>query len=272
MCDLAVNSEFVVDSDYDDSVILGGINTIKTSFCNMIFPEYGTDVVVKFESPTLGEIELERQPDSTYQANLMVPEKPENFPCINGSLKAFKNTAVIGEAPVFFYTSLNQIITRAYKKEGSKIWFEINVSRALISGDHPVSTSYVFADIYKENVHLKTLQLKRDHFTNHSSFTLDHEIESAGAYTYNFTMFDEFYPDGCNLITEQHIFSPPDLLSLEMNGLVLATIGLASSTAIVGSTTTVGNKIKKRRNRKIIEPQQKSSARETIEELEEVFF
>jgi len=270
MCDLAVNSEFVVDSDYEDSIVLGGVNTITTSFCNMIFPEYGTDIVIKFESPTLGAIELERQSNTTYQVNLMVPEEPENFPCINGSLKAYKNTAMIGEAPVFFQTTLNQIVTPSYKKEGNKIWYEINITRTLISGNQPVSSSYVFVALSKENAYIDTIQLKRKHFANHSSFTLDHEIDSAGAYTYNFSMVDEFYPSGCCLFTAQHIFSPPDLLSLEMNGLVLATIGLVASATLVGVSVNVGNRVKRRRSRKIIEPEQKSSAREIIEDIEEV--
>lgn len=269
MCDLAVNSEFVVDSEYDDSIILGAVNTITTSFCNMIFPEYGTDIVVKFESPTLGAIELDRQSNTTYQVNLMVPEEPENFPSINGSLKAYKNTAMIGEAPVFFHTTLNQIVTPSYKKEGNKIWYGINITRALISGNHPVSNSCVFVALSKENTYVDTIQLKRKHFANHSSFTLDHEITSAGAYSYNFSIVDEYYTDGCCLFMAQHIFSPPDFLPFELNGLVLATIGLACSTTVVGVSVNVGNRVKRRRSRKIIEPEQKSSARQIIEEIEE---
>jgi len=272
ICDLAVNSEFVVDSEYQDSIILGDVNTITTSFCNMIFPQYGTDVVVKFESPTLGAIELDRQSNTTYQINLMVPEEPENFPYINGSLKAYKNTAVLGEAPVFFQTSLNQIVKQSYQKKGNKIWFEINITRALISGDHPVSSSYVFADLFKENVYIETLQLHRKHFANHSTFTLDHEIDSAGTYKYNFSIVDEFYVDGCCLFTAKHIFSPPDLIPFEMNGFILATIGLASSATVVGVSVNVGNRVKRRRGRKIIEPEQKSSAPEIIDNVKKVSF
>jgi hypothetical protein len=269
ICDLAVNSEFVVDSEYEESIVLGDINTITTSFCNMIFPEYGTDIVVKFESPTLGAIELDRQSNTTYQANVMVPEEPENFPSINGSLKAYKNMAVIGEAPVFFHTSLNQIVAHSYKKEGNKISYEINITRALTSGDRPVSNSYVFANVFKENIFVETLQLHRKHFANHSTFTLEHEIDKVGAYTYNFSIVDEFYTGGCCLFTAKHIFAPPDLLSLEMNGFVLATIGLAGSATVVGVTVNVGNRVKRRRSRKIIEPEQKTSAREIIEGIEE---
>ena len=271
VCDLAVNSEFVVGSEYEDTIVLGGVNTITTSFCNMIFPEYGTDIVVKFESPTLGAIQLNRQSNTTYQANIMIPEEPENFPYINGSLKAYKNTAVIGEAPVFFHTSLNQIVTHSHKKEGNKIGFEINITRALVSGDLPASNSYVFAELYKENNYIDTLQLSRKHLENHSTFTLTHEIDSSGTYTYNFTIVDQFYPDGCCLFAAQHVFSPPDLLSIK-NGFVIAIIGLASSTTVVGVTTTVGNRVKKRRSRKIIEPEQKGSAREVIEDLKKVSF
>jgi len=272
MCDLAVNSEFVVDSEYEDSIILGSVNTITTSFCNMIFPEYGTDVVVKFESPTLGAIELDRQSNTTYQINLMVPEEPENFPYINGSLKAYKNTAEIGQAPVFFHTSLNQIITHSYKKESNKIWFEINITRVLASGNQPVSRSQVRAAFYKENVYIEILKLTRKDFANHSKFTLDHEITKAGTYAYNFSIVDEFYTNGCCLFTAQYIFSPPDLLSLEMNGLVLATIGLAGSVTVVGVTVNVGNRVKKRRSSKIIQSEQTTSAREIIEDVDKALY
>jgi hypothetical protein len=38
----------------------------------------------------------------------------------------------------------------------------------------------------------------------------------------------------------------------------------------VGITVNVGNKVKRRRSKRIIEPEQKNSAREIIEDLEEV--
>ena len=268
VCDLAVNSEFVVNSEYEDSILLGGVNTITASFYNMIFPEYGTDVVVKFESPTLGAFELDRQLNTTYQINLMVPEEPENFPHINGSLKVYKNTAVIGEAPLFFSTRINHIVDHSYKEEGNKIRFEINVTRALISGNQPVSSSQVRVALFKENAYVKTLTLSREDFANHSKFTLYHEIGSPGTYTYNFSLFDAFYANGCCLFTIQRVFSPPELISLEWNGLVLGIIGLASSATVVGVTVNVGNRVKRRRSRKIIQPEQKTSAREIIEEVD----
>jgi hypothetical protein len=49
-------------------------------------------------------------------------------------------------------------------------------------------------------------------------------------------------------------------------------IGLASSVTVVGVTVNVGNRVKKRRSRKIIEPEQKSSAREIIKEVKKVSF
>jgi hypothetical protein len=127
----------------------------------------------------------------------------------------------------------------------------------------------VFADIFKDSVYIDTLQLHRKHFTNHSTFTLEHEIDNIGAYTYNFSIVDEYYTAGCCLFTAKHIFTPPDLFPLEWNGLYLAIIGLASSATVVGATVNIGNRIKRRRSRKIIEPEQTTSAREIIEDLEE---
>ena len=273
VCDLAVNSKFVVESEYEESIVLGDINTITTSFCNMIFPEYGTDIIVKFESPTLGAIELDRQSNTTYQANVMIPEEPENFPYINGSINAYKNTALMGKAPVFFHTSLNQIVTDSYQRVGNKIWFELNVSRALVSGNHPVPRSEVSVTIFKENVYLETVKLKRTNFANITQFKLNYEIESAGKYTFNFTIVDEFYPNGCCLLTTQRNISPPDLLpELTKSGFFVGLIGLGSSLTIVGVTVNVGNRVKKRRNRKIIQPQQKDTAREVIENAKKVSF
>jgi hypothetical protein len=128
-----MNSEFEINYNYEDSILLGDINTITASFYNMIYPEYGSDTTVKFESATLGVMELDRQFNTTFQINLMVPEEPENFPYVNGSLKVYKNTKMIGEAPVFFYTNINHVINDSYKKDGNKIkctqmYFEIMFS------------------------------------------------------------------------------------------------------------------------------------------------
>jgi len=57
-----------------------------------------------------------------------------------------------------------------------------------------------------------------------------------------------------------------------MNGLVLGIIGIASSATVVGVTVNVGNRVKRRRSRKIIEPEQKSSAPEIIDNVKKVSF
>ena len=272
VCDLAMNSEFEVNCDYEDSILLGDINTITTSFYNMIYADFGSDITVKFESPTLGTFELDRQFNTTFQINLMVPEEPENFPHINGSLKIYKNSKVIGETPVFFYTNINYVINNSYKKDNNKIRLEVNISRAFYSGYQPVASSQVQADVFRNNIYIETLNFSKYDFADYSKFTLYNEINGSGTYTYNASLFDEFYPSGCCLFTIQHIVSPPPPPPPEINGPILAIIGLVGSITVVGVTANVGNRVKKRRSKKIIEPEQKSSAREIIEDVEKALY
>ncbi len=282
VCDLAMNSDFEVNCYYEDSILLGDINTITTSFYNMIYPDYGSDITVKFESPTLGVLELDRQFNTTFQINLMVPEEPENFPHINGSLKVYKNTKMIGETPVFFYTNINHVVNNSYKKDGNKIRFDVNISRELNSGYQPVASSQVHADVFRNNVYIETINFSKIDFADYSKFTSYHEFNGSGTYTYNASLFDEFYPEGCCLFTIQQIVSPPlppppppptpPLPPPEKNGPILAIIGLIGSVTIVGATVNVGNRIKKRISKRGIQPEQKSSVREISEDVEKVSF
>ena len=224
-------------------------------------------ITVKFESPTLGTFELDRQFNTTFQINLMVPEEPENFPHINGSLKIYKSTKMIGEIPVFFYTNINYVINNSYKKDKNKIRLEINISRAFYSGYQPVSSSQVQADVFRNNIYIETLNFSKYDFADYSKFTLYNEINGSGTYTYNASLFDEFYPSGCCLFTIQHIVSPPPPPPPEINGPIMAIVGLIGSITVVGVTVNVGNRVKKRRSKRGIEPEQKRSAREVVEDV-----
>jgi hypothetical protein len=175
---------------------------------------------------------------------------------------------MIGEAPVFFYTNINHVINDSYKKDGNKISFDINISRALHSGYQPVDSSQVYADVFRNNVFIETINFSKIDFTDYSKFTSYHEINGSGTYTYNASLFDAFYPEGCCLFTIQQIVSHPAPPPLEISGPLLAIIGLAGSVTVVGATMNVGNRMKKRRSKRGVEPEQKRSAREIIEDVE----
>jgi len=66
--------------------------------------------------------------------------------------------------------------------------------------------------------------------------------------------------------------SPPLPPPPEISGPILAIIGLAGSVIVVGATTNIGNRMKKRRSKKGKEPEQKRSAHEIIEDVEKVSF
>jgi hypothetical protein len=179
---------------------------------------------------------------------------------------------MIGEVPVFFYTNINHVINNSYKKDGNKISFDINISRALHSGYQPVDSSQVHADVFRNNVYIETINFSKIDFADYSKFTSYHEINGSGTYTYNASLLDEFYPEGCCLFTIQHIVSPSLPPPPEINGPILAIIGLAGSVTVVGATTKIGNRMKKRGCKRGIEPEQKRSAHEIIEDVKKVSF
>jgi len=130
----------------------------------------------------------------------------------------------------------------------------------------------VHADVFRNNVYIETINFSKIDFADYSKFTSYYEINGSGTYTYNASLFDEFYPEGCRLFTIQQIVSPPAPPPPEITGPILAIIGLAGSATVIGVTANVGNRIKKRRSRREIEPEQKRSAREIIEDVENVSF
>jgi len=147
-----------------------------------------------------------------------------------------------------------------------------NISRALHSGYQPVASSQVHADVFRNNVYIETINFSKIDFADYSKFTSYYEINGSGTYTYNASLLDEFYPEGCCIFTIKQIVSPPALPPPEISGPILAIIGLAGSVTIVGASTNLGNRIKKRRGKRGIEPEQKKSARETIEDVQNVSF
>jgi hypothetical protein len=126
----------------------------------------------------------------------------------------------------------------------------------------------VYADVFRNNVFIETINFSKIDFTDYSKFTSYHEINGSGTYTYNASLFDAFYPEGCCLFTIQQIVSHPAPPPLEISGPLLAIIGLAGSVTVVGATMNVGNRMKKRRSKRGVEPEQKRSAREIIEDVE----
>ena len=156
----------------------------------------------------------------------------------------------------------------------------------LPAGNEPVLGGSMYAEAFRDGNYMGTTFLSTYHGSNSSTFTFDSSPIYLGNYSFDFYLNDPYQATPqfiCNATLEyldpnqnpSNPTPPPEPTQTppsEINGPILAMIGLASSVTVVGVTVNVGNRVKKRRSRKIIEPEQKSSAREIIKEVKKVSF
>ena len=199
VCDMAINDEFQIDCNYEQALYLGGVNTISTSFSNMILTKYDQEFTVRFESDQFGILTLEKQQDSTYQVSFLVPEDPNYYPSVNGVLKIYQNSILLEEYPIIFYTFYDFNKDQQYFKDDERIVMEYNISYKFSSGDSAALNTSIFADIYKEGSYYITENFTRVDFIDYSKFSLDYEYPADVNCSINVIMVDLFNPEGLKL-------------------------------------------------------------------------
>ncbi len=280
ICEMAKNSELKFICEYDELINLGSVNTISTSFRNLILSNFGPYTSVKFESSQFGVLILERQFDNTYQVNLMIPEDPNYYPYVEGDIKVYEGSRVIGQTSVFFQTEFEQIVNYTILKNKEWIKFEINISRKFNSGFQPVYNSTVSIDIIKDDQDLVTLNFSRKDYISYSKFTLTYGYNGLGKYFFNIIIIDDYFPNGQNILSYLQTISEPDPFELKVKGPILAGLSVAisatSMVAIVKGGRWVKGERKKEKQRdtseKIENEKQKKDSNEEISDLKESAF
>ena len=244
ICEMAKNSELEFICEYDESINLGSVNTISTSFRNLILSNFGPYTSVKFASSQFGVLILERQFDNTYQVNLMIPEDPSYYPYVEGDIKVYEGSKLIGQTLIFFKTRFEQSVNYTILKDKVRIKFEINISRKFNLEFQPVYNSTVSTDIFKDDIYLTTLNFSRKDYVSHSKFTLTYGYNELGKYFFNIVIVDDYYPNGQNILSYLQTISEPDHFELKVKGPILAGFSLAISASIMVATVKGGRWIK----------------------------
>ena len=175
-----------------------------------------------------------------------------------------------------------------YRVIKTESWIEVSINGHYVSasGNDPIYGGAMYAYVYRDGNYMDVIDLLTSHDLNRSTFAFDYSPIYFGNYSFDYYLNDPYLANPqliCNATLEyldpnqnpSNTTPPPEptpTLPSEINGPILAMIGLASSVTVVGVTVNVGNRIKKRRSTKIIEPEQKSSAREIIKEVKKVSF
>ncbi|MFX1569448.1 MAG: prenyltransferase/squalene oxidase repeat-containing protein [Promethearchaeota archaeon] len=261
ICDMARNSELYIECDYIPSISLGSVNTITAYFSNLIFKEYGQLTTVTFVSTEFGTLSLEEQFDNSYQINFLVPEDPKYLPSIEGTLNIYDHSELIGQVPIFFETTFEQIIDYKVTENDKEITFNVNVSRKINSEFHPIHNSTVVVHVFKDGLSGEAINFTKTDLTTYSKFSCNYKCEGSGNYFFNITLVDKFYPNGLFLfeyeikpdlyIPSQPIPPPepiiPPLFGLfDLNGIILAILASIITAITVGGVIWCGNLIKKK--------------------------
>jgi len=281
ICEMARNDDIYIQCTYKKSVNLGSVNTITASFSNLIFLEYGQLTSVRFESDQFGILDLEKQFDNSYQINFMIPEDPKFYPSVEGNLKIYDHFKLIGQFPISFQTNFEQKIECSPIEKEDSLEIYINVSRKFSAHFEPVNNSNVVVHIFLENTYLESKNFTREDFEGFSKFSFIYEYIIKGAYKFELTFFDEFYPQGLFLFeydTQKEEGSHPiPEKSIEANGWLLVVVTIAINIALVIGVIKGGRWVKvklkedgKREPIKKTEPKiQKREHNNMLEELKQ---
>lgn len=244
VCDLAKNDKLKVDCTYNNFLLLGSINTMTTSFTNIILEDFGSGISVKFESDQLGILTLEKQ-ISSFQTNFLVPETPDCYAKIDGVLKIYDNAQLLAQKQLCIDTYFDLIVNQCITKSVDIIHFEFNISRGFLSGCYPVYNSTLKSLIYDKQNYSEILEFIREDFNDYSKFTLDYKFLDENDYYFNMFLYDEFFIDGlliqCYQQKIEHYFT------ISLMGWQLALIGLGCTGGVVAGTKIIGMKIKNRK-------------------------
>ena len=277
ICEMAKNGDLKIECDYTKSLPLGSVNTITASFKNLILNEFGQSISVMFESDQFGILNLEEQGDNTYQLSLLVPDIPKYFPYVEGILKIYDKSKIIGQIPIFFQTVIEQHVRYSILRDAENVWFKINISRNFSPGNESLYMSVVGVDIFRNNSHIQSQLLNHEEFPEYSQFSLSYTFKNSGDYYFNFSLIDDYYPSGLFLfdyeaqqIVNQEIPPIPPSPNpipdkIKIKGPFLALLGLGITIIAIAGIVKTGRWIKREENegrRECISFQEKSVRQE----------
>jgi len=196
LVEMAKNDELKFDYYYESDILLGSVNTISTSFRNIIRTKFGDSVSVFFDSIALGTIPLEKQPDDSYKVNLLIPESSHCYPEVSGDLRIYEGNMLLGQAALCFSTQFGFYCDEVKKIAiGNSVLFSINVSYEFSSGFKPASESTINAHIQVNNLVGRIEKFTREDFQEYSTFSFTFE-PGKNDYYLEFIIEDDFHPVG----------------------------------------------------------------------------
>ncbi len=148
---------------------------------------------VTFSNVQFGEIELQHQPDDTYELSLFVPVNKFDYPRIYGTLLAYEGESVALESDVYFNTT--------YEVNTSWILFEPSANEIMVYANVSLNTSTsleplpleAFAQLYVTIdgvLQPQPVPMNRLRYQEYDLFYNSYTVNDWGSYYFNLTLCD----------------------------------------------------------------------------------
>jgi len=254
LVEMASNDKLEFDHSCESDLFLGSVNTISTSFRNIIRTNFGDSVSVFFDSIALGTIPLEKKLDDSYEVNLLIPESSHCYPEVSGNLVVHEGNKLLGQVAMCFSTQFG-FCCDGLKKivSGNSILYSINVSYEFSSGFKPASESTIKAHIQVNNLAGRIEEFTREDFQEYSTFSLVFESSKNDDYYLEFIIEDGFHPSGQVLyddVIDNGGGSTLDITSLILGLIIFGIIGFFALMVTVFIIKPIKNKSKKLKHEK----------------------
>ncbi len=248
LVEMASNDELKFDHTCESDLLLESINTISTSFRNIIRTNFGESVSVIFDSIALGTIPLEKKLDNSYEVNLLIPESSHCYPEVSGNLVVYEGIQLLGQVPLSFSTQF-RFYSDGMEKivSGNSVRYSTNISYEFSSGFRPATESTLKAYIQGNSLAVRIEEFTRKDFQEYSTFSLVFEPSKNDEYYLEFILEDGFHPSGQVLyddVIDNGGVGPFDFLPLFMGLIMLGIMGFLAYLVVVIIIRPVMNKRK----------------------------
>ncbi len=190
ICDLAKNSEVIINVDYSETVLLGEFIPFTANVQNLIIDDFGAYITLKCIHEKLGTIMFDKLEGNEFRKDVYVPIEKDYYPEIAMKLEAYEGFKKLSEKNITVYTEYS--ITHHLTTEviNSSVYLEINGTYKTSLKDHNTSFGRAYASVYWEYGFLDTEDFYRHDYENYTIFSMNYEVSLKSRYTFGIYLTD----------------------------------------------------------------------------------
>ncbi len=192
ICDLAKNSEVIINIEYPEVVSLGEFIPFTANVQNLIIDDFGSYITLKCIHEKLGTILFDKLEGNEFTKDVYVPIEKDYYPEIALRLEAYEGFRKLSEQNITVYTDYS--ITHHLTTEviNSSVYLEINGTYKTSLKEYNTSYGQAYSLVYGESF-LEEKFFYRHDFENYSLFSMSYDVNFKFRYT-----FEIYLSDGIN--------------------------------------------------------------------------